>query len=857
MTQSTLYTTDNIVATVGVPSTSPSTPSPTGPIQYEYTWTTGDGQKTVIHTHENDVDTLDSNETAKHEIWACTVRAHDGVSYSYGSDSDTAPAILNTPPQAPVMSIPSVQSTSQNLIANITSVSGDADGDLSQYDFDWYRKPLGGSYSLFQDGGLFPFISSQINLTDTVTDDEWYVVVTPHDGEEFGTPFTSIGTPTTIVQGGVTPSFISLAASPTRITLGNQMTASGQIFPQPLGTETVTFTSVDPDGNTVLNLPTGAPTPNGIYSTLFTPNQATVGRSDWSMTATWDGDNTYTAAMSTSVSYTVLKAQPTLSVSMSISSGALPVSNLTTTVVLDAPLPGSLVTLLDGRSVELFVRKPDLTSAPSVTVATALNGTTGKYEAVFTPSDFASAGVVFDEAGTWKFQAQFSGNLNLLPQVTANFDDTDARLTVKDGAGYAILVVGSLDDSTNIGNPGLGEGQFEHTKTMDFVYSTFRDRGFAAEDIFYLREPTGQTLPSGIPTANLDKTPSQADFMTAITTWAQGKMNAAPAPLYIVMLDHGFPDEFFLFDPNNSSPFGDKRVVTPEEMDGWLTTLEGSLDGIRDDGTPDEAADQDLVIVYGACYSGSFIDDDPGVTGVDSISGTGRIIVTSSQADELSHRGAVDAADGIRDGELFTTEFFRELRAGYNMKVAFETASARVADFTLSRSNGGDPNAVPEQQPLLDDNGDAMGTLAAQLSVNPGDDGAIAFELELGFGESNPAGSVGLLQVTPTTALSLNESLPQLFAKATDATTLHEAWIEVKVPDYVGSSASDVTQTSGGGEDLSLFQREVLMFQFDSDQNNSGNMTPPGSGDYTFTDTLQDRTSTVSLASLMGGSGTY
>jgi len=443
-----------------------------------------------------------------------------------------------------------------------------------------------------------------------------------------------------------------------------------------------------------------------------------------------------------------------------------------------------------------------------------------------------------------------------LPQVTANFDDTDARLTVKDGAGYAILVVGSLDDSTNVGNSGLGEGQFEHTKTMDFVYSTFRDRGFAAEDIFYLREPT-ETAPSGIPTANLDETPSQADFMTAITTWAQGKMNAAPAPLYVVMLDHGFPDEFFLFDPNNSPPFGPDRVVTPEEMDGWLTTLEGSLDGIRDDGTPDEAADQDLVIVYGACYSGSFIDDDPGVTGVDSISGTGRIIVTSSQANELSHRGAVDAADGIRDGELFTTEFFRELRAGYNMKVAFETASGRVVDFTLSRSNGGDPNAVPEQQPLLDDNGDWVGTLAAQLSVNPGDDGAIAFELELGFGESNPAGSVGLLQVTPTTALSLNESLPQLFAKATDATTLHEAWIEVKAPDYVGSSASDVTQTSGGGEDLSLFQREVLMFQFDSDQNDGVNTTPPASGDYTFTDTLQDRTSTVSLASLMSGSGTY
>ena len=46
-------------------------------------------------------------------------------------------------------------------------------------------------------------------------------------------------------------------------------------------------------------------------------------------------------------------------------------------------------------------------------------------------------------------------------------------------------------------------------------------------------------------------------------------------------------------------------------------------------------------------------------------------------------------------------------------------------------------------------------------------------------------------------------------------------------------------------------------FQFDSDQNDGVNTTPPAGGDYTFTDTLQDRTSTISLASLMSGSGTY
>ena len=42
-----------------------------------------------------------------------------------------------------------------------------------------------------------------------------------------------------------------------------------------------------------------------------------------------------------------------------------------------------------------------------------------------------------------------------------------------------LIVLGALDDRN--------EGLPEHTKTLDFVYRAFRDRGFAAEDIYYLR----------------------------------------------------------------------------------------------------------------------------------------------------------------------------------------------------------------------------------------------------------------------------------------------------------------------------------------------------------------------------------
>ena len=82
-------------------------------------------------------------------------------------------------------------------------------------------------------------------------------------------------------------------------------------------------------------------------------------------------------------------------------------------------------------------------------------------------------------------------------------------------------------------------------------------------------------------------------------------------------------------------------------------------------------------------------------------------------------------------------------------------------------------------------------------------------------------------RVTLTTALDSEELLPVLSARATDAVDIHEAWIEVKPPSFTGTTAVDDTQTSGGGEDLSLFQREVDILQFDSDQNDRGDATAP------------------------------
>ena len=731
----------------------------------------------MTHISALEADTLDASETLKHEIWSCTVRAWDGVSYSHLSASDIAPEIQNTPPDAPSISLPAVESTSTNLGARVIEVSLDVDGDLSQYDFDWYVRREGDEdFTLFRDGTLSPSITSQVNDVDTAPGDAWYVMVTPHDGEEYGTAASLASTPTTIVQGGVIPSSISLNASPTAVTLGDTVTARGNIFPLPASSPNVTFESVSPSGVVSGLFPEGTVLSGGMYSKAFIPTEASEDRADWSLTAHWDGDDTYQAATSSEVTFTVLKAQPSLTVTLSASSGVLNFDGLSGEVVLAAPVPVSLNGLLDGLEVNLYLREPDGESAGPVMGSTAWDAEKGAFVASFAPGDFSGAGIAFDEAGTWQFLAEFEGNENFLAATSSNYDEPDtARLTIKDGAGYAVIAVGQLDE--------FGEGQSAHAKTGDFVYRAFRDRGFAADDIYYLCAGPSDPFPD---IHVDDTTPSQADLQWAIQTWALGAMNASPGPLYVVLLDHGSIGSFYIY----AGSYDETRIVTPVELSGYLSTLEAGL-------TP-SAQDEAVVAVYGGCFSGSFVEQ---------VSAPNRVVITSCREDEISHRGVYDPVYAARDGEAFVTEFFRNAREGKTLKASFETASERIREYTATRSNGVGA-AFHRQHPLLDDNGDGVGT-SGTLSYDPSQDGGYAHELVLGYG-ANAVGSVGWITATQTVYVGESAPVGVLSAKATDIPSVgHSAWIEVKTPSYDGSTVVDVSNPDS--------QEAVVLAEFNSD----------------------------------------
>jgi len=764
-------TADELVCTV----TTGTIVSPGLTAYYEYRWT-NDLFSITYGPTESNTNTLSPSYTRKHETWTCFVRGYDGYYFSDAAADSTT--VLNAPPGTFTLSLPTMEGTSSNLRCWILDKSPDPDGDVT-FEAQWYYMNSGDTeWTECDEDPDCEFWLDSVNYDWTQVDNEhtsewqrWYCEVTlQEDGLAVETKATD---PCQITPWGTELSYISLAVSPTEVILGQSVTASGQIFPSPDAGADVFFQSTSPSALVSDTFPEGLVIPGDTYSRTFVPTQASEGRDLWSLTASWGGDPTYMPATSSPVTFTVLKAEPSLSLELNASSVPLGYGELAAWAVLHAAIPAELrqdpTNLLVGRTVKLWLRKPDASSAGPVLGTTDADGVV-----TFLPADFAAAGIVFDEAGLWQFLVEFEGDDNFLMATSPGYDEPDSvRLTIKDRAGYAVIVLGKLDED--------GEGHAEHAKTGDYVYRSMIERGLAHEDIYYLREGPEQPAPD----IWVDDTlPTQLGVQDAIQWWAADKMNGSPAPLYVVCLDHGGLDSFYVY----AGSYDDTRIVTPIELDAYLDALESALSG--------PALSEWIVVVMGCCHAGSFIP---------LTSGVNRVVMASCASDEVSHRGPIDPIDGLRDGEVFTTELFRLAREGRTLKASFEQASQLIMEYTATQSNGGEADNL--QHAFLDDNGDGMGTVGDALSFEYGEDGAYAHELVLGYGV-NAGESVGWITATQTLTLDPAEPVGVLEAKATEIpATGHDAWIEVKTPDYTGSTVIDPTNPDS--------QEAVEMVRFD------------------------------------------
>lgn len=386
----------------------------------------------------------------------------------------------------------------------------------------------------------------------------------------------------------------------------------------------------------------------------------------------------------------------------------------------------------------------------------------------------------YSPLGHYRFQGldRFSFKGNYILKV--HFDGTGLHqasdsgsesLLVGASAGYAIIVEGKVN---------TGEGLESHNKTTGRIYEALKERGFVDDNIMYFNY-----LGSGVP--GVDAVPTKSAIQAAIQSWALGRMNGAPAPLYLIMVDHGTSNTFHVYPDTLSSA----------ELNNWLGSLEANLSPT--------AKMEKRIILLGMCYSGSFIGQlkQASVPGVNA----GRIVITSAAADEQSYKGP-NEPDGIRGGEFFMEELFKQLRKGASFKTAFAEASALTGTFTSQGSasgnsnNGYGDNSV--QHPLLEDDGIGQGSNTLVDGIGDGIESSL---MHLGFGVTNASlGPADLKEVASThfLAASATTTPAPLWSEAYSNAAVSSAWFEVKAPNTL------LAGTGGSGQ-LSLDIPKILM----------------------------------------------
>jgi hypothetical protein len=476
----------------------------------------------------------------------------------------------------------------------------------------------------------------------------------------------------------------------------------------------------------------------GNYSCLYYPP---FSGSSWQAVALATGDSTYDVTTASPPAVFDVEAVDTR---LTIMPSAFAIHRTKTLDIFGQLKPTSRVynLVLEGEVVSIYFQ--DAETGEKLPPGSAAVDAGGYY---------AFRDVELPTPGLWKVWVEFLGSPALNPSSSK-----DIYVQVKDAAGYAIIVAGKGEDDTGLDS---------FNRTTDTIYHKFRARGFAVEDIFYLRY--------GVPQDNgifFEGPPSEEAIAYAITTWAKEKMLKAPGPLFIVFVGPGKRWQFFVN--------GAGEVVTPWEMDAWITRLEGSLAGSPAEGQP-------ISFIYGAPYSGSFIPT------LSSNKPT-RIVVTSSDSRELPVTGPLENGTN-RQGEFFVLELFENLARGRDLMHSFTDAAGATLLYTANKDGNGLTGGLeyPDlaaHHPLLDDNGDKIGSFGF-LSPKPGNDGFISSHIILGYGEAVQEAQI--VEIAPKQVISPGE-FPDLWARVNNLTIVQNAWIVVKPPWFaLGPAGVDST----------------------------------------------------------------
>jgi hypothetical protein len=297
------------------------------------------------------------------------------------------------------------------------------------------------------------------------------------------------------------------------------------------------------------------------------------------------------------------------------------------------------------------------------TCSSPLSGTTRSFGNGFSGS--------FSAAGSARHYIKISH-----PDPTASGPDTSYTLSLRAMRPSALaLIVAGQDASRSAENNILF--------AADRAYRVFLNAGLGKANVRYLA-PLPSHDADGDGHNDVAALSSPDSLRDSIQSWARERGVGLGVPLYIYLVDHGLIDRF------KTSGNAANQQVNAANLNLWLSNLQATT-----------GADN-ITLIIDACYSGSFIDVSP--SGPDSISGHGRVIITSASSSSLAY----GPADGR--GLYFSNAFFSALESQQSVWASFSAAREALA----VQGQG--------QLPFLDDNGDQKmdsldGSLAAQRAL--------------------------------------------------------------------------------------------------------------------------------------------
>lgn len=530
------------------------------------------------------------------------------------------------------------------------------------------------------------------------------------------------------------------------ITFGDAITISGQIsganqvpvslLEQVLITLTFTINYEEKEDKTLTETVTSSL--DGDFTFSYTPPEG----GSWSVVASWEGNDYYGSAESDPVSFMVNPAE---------------ISELT--------VEPSFNTVLFGEEIDvtgMITLTPDNATTRNKFLEATILCSSAEYDVLIEGTSTLSGDqlqytfphVKLPAAGTWYLTVSFGGDENFYGTTSAEIA-VDVREVEKEVTGYAILVEGRTETKSSLDSYNL---------TTNYIYKKLIDCGFTEENIYYFNDNNSQ---SGVV---VDETPSSKGILDAVTTWAHEKINKSPAPLYLVLVGPAKKEKFLLYSENNKN----YDTISADDLAGAIDDLE-SQQGSGE-------LEEPIIVILGTNYSGSFISKL-------SRSNSNRIIITSSDAEEVAFKGPLPPDEKTRHGDYFVWNFFKYASMNLSLKKCYEKSVDKIAEFTEIENDDDQENETisgryfddSAQHPLFDDNGDGDGAYGV-LSSQSGKDGGRSVDVFLG--KETAAAQLELTEITDMVTLEAGDSSPTLFARVNDTEKIDEAWIEIASPKY-------------------------------------------------------------------------